>query len=81
MFYLSERFLIGTGAYLDFMHHVVNYDISGVFHVIYPLVYGLYFKQVRQPMVACLKTLAGMNKTNLVAPQEPMDVTSLITIS
>ena len=65
-FYMIGRPLIDSNMYQDFMEYVVIHNMILFVLSLQPLVYGLYFKQVRQPMMRCLKKF---NKVNSVAPQ------------
>ena len=65
-FLILGRFLVGSQVYLEFTEYVMVPNIGFVIRFFQPLVYGLYFKQVREQMMRCLKRL---NKVNSVAPQ------------
>ena len=67
--YLLGRFLVDSQVYHEFMEYVIRPNSGYVFRFLQPLVYGLYFKQVREPMMACLKRFVRKNKVNSVAPQ------------
>jgi len=69
--YLLGRFLIGSQDYQEFVELFVVPNISYVILFLQPLVYGLYFKQVREPMIKYLKRIFRINKMNAVAPQPP----------
>jgi len=64
-----KKFMIDSLAYHQFMYYVIVPNVVFVVRFFHPLVYGLYFKQVRQPMMRCLKRLVKVNKFNSVAPQ------------
>jgi len=69
-FLLLGRFLVDSSqAYLELTEYVMVPNIGFAIRFFQPLVYGLYFKQVREPMVRCLKGLVRMNKVNSVAPK------------
>ncbi|XP_065906142.1 olfactory receptor 8H1-like [Dysidea avara] len=68
-FYLVGRLWITSPTYHDVMEYVIAPNTGLVARFIHPLVYGLYFKQVRKPMIACLKRFVRMSKVNSVAPQ------------
>ena len=72
--YLLGRYLIGSQVYQDLMELVVVPNIPYVVLLLQPLVYGLYFKQVREPMVKYLNRILRINKMNTVAPQPPRTV-------
>jgi len=69
--YLLGRFLIGSQGYQDLMELVVAPNMPYLVLLLQPLVYGLYFKQVREPMMKHLKRIFRINKMNTVAPQLP----------
>ena len=62
------RFLNSSQRYQDLLNHVIfpNNELVGLFFDV--LVYGLYFKQIRKPMMNYLKRCLKMNKQNSVAP-------------
>ena len=67
--YILGRFLIGSQGYQDLMELVVVPNTAYVIVFFQPLVYGLYFKQVREPMMKHLRRILRINKFNSVAPQ------------
>jgi len=67
--YPIGRWWITSPTYHHFMEYVFVPNIGLVVRFLPPLVYGLYFKQVRKPMIKCLQRFVGMNKVNAVAPQ------------
>ena len=64
--HILGRYYIKSQAYQDIMEYVIVVNIGYIIRFFHPVVYGLYFKQVREPMMACWKRL---NKVNSVAPQ------------
>jgi len=69
LFYLMGRFLIASKGYQDVMELVIAPNSSYVVLILQPLVYGLYFKQVREPMMKHLRRILRIDKINSVAPQ------------
>lgn len=69
LFYLMGRFLIASKGYQDVMELVIASNSSYVVLILQPLVYGLYFKQVREPMMKHLRRILRIDKINSVAPQ------------
>ncbi|XP_065915680.1 rhodopsin, GQ-coupled-like [Dysidea avara] len=63
------RLLIDSQIYQDLMDYVVSPNMELVLQFYSVLVYGLYFKQVREPMMKRLRRLLRINKFNSVAPQ------------
>ena len=53
----------------EFLQYVIIANSPYLVHLVNPITYGLYFRQVREPMMKCLKRLTRMNKVNAVAPQ------------
>jgi len=53
----------------EFVQHIIVNNSLYLIHLLNPITYGLYFRQVREPMMKCLKRLTRMNKVNVVAPQ------------
>ena len=64
--YIVGGLWITSPAYHDLMKYVIAPNIGFVSRLFHPLVYGLYFKQVREPMMNCLKRFWRVNS---VAPQ------------
>ena len=64
-------FLFGSVLidYQEFLQYVIMANSPYLVHLVNPITYGLYFRQVREPMMKCLKRLTRMNKVNAVAPQ------------
>ncbi|XP_065888436.1 rhodopsin, GQ-coupled-like [Dysidea avara] len=63
------RLLITSQGYQDFLNYIFfpnNPLVTQFFDV---LVYGMYFKQVREPMMRNVKRCLKMNKFNSVAPK------------
>ena len=63
------RLFIDSQVYQDVMNYVISPNIELVLQFYAVLVYGLYFKQVREPMIKCLRRFLRINKINTVAPQ------------
>ena len=55
--------------YPQFLHYIIIGNSTNLVHLMNPIIYGLYFKQVREPMMKYLKRFTRMNKANAVAPQ------------
>ena len=66
-FHVLGRYFIDSQDYHKFMNYVIFYNMDYVLQFYTLLVYGLYFKQVREPMMKHLKRWLGIN--NSVAPQ------------
>jgi len=61
--------VLDTAAYVDeMMDYVVNRNVSYLVILLHPFVYGLYYKQVREPMMKVPKRIFCRNKFNSVAP-------------
>ena len=68
LYYIGEA-LIGSQAYQEIMQYMVAPNSIYLVLFLHPLVYGLYFKQVREPMMKHLRGVLGIHKVNSVAPQ------------
>ena len=68
---LPMAFLQSSAFYEDIMQYVVGPNISFFSLLFHPFVYGLYFKQVREPMMGLLKMITRLCrcKSTAVAPQ------------
>jgi len=68
---LMVSFFVGRvfEEYKPFLQYVVVANSLYLVHLLNPITYGLYFEQVREPMMKCLKRLTRINKSNAVAPQ------------
>ena len=64
---------IPSPFYRDVVVLIVNHNALFAIPLLHPLVYGLYFKQIRQPMMKRMKALPCWSKFNTtpVAPQMP----------
>jgi len=69
LLYILGRNFIASQVYHYIIDLVITRNITYVVRFFHPLVYGLYFKQVRVPMMRHLKRCMKMNKVNSVAPQ------------
>ena len=76
--FMSLLFVIGVVAipspfYHDVMECIAYPNAFYVISLLHPFVYGLYFKQIRQPMMKRMKTMFYWSKFNTatVAPQMP----------
>jgi len=67
--YMIRRLIVDFKLYHDFMENVVFHKVNLFVLFFQPLIYGLYFKQVRQSMMKQLKRFLNMNKFNSIAPQ------------
>jgi len=64
------RLLIDSQAYQDLMNYVITPNVELVSQFYSVLVYGLYFKQVREPMMKRLRRFFCIKKFNSIAPQQ-----------
>ena len=55
--------------YQELVEYIIIPNGGYLIHLFNPLVYGLYFRQVRDPMMKHLRRFMRMNKVNAVAPQ------------
>ena len=71
LLFFPTVFLESGTLYKEVMRHVVGSNIGFTSLLFHPLVYGLYFKQVREPMMRLLKriTCPCKCKSAAVAPQ------------
>jgi len=63
------RFIVNSEIYQELMEYVMAPNIGFTIRIFHPLEYGMYFKQVREPMMKCLKRFVELNKFNSVAPK------------
>ena len=63
------RFFVESEVYQDIADYVISMNIGFVIRIFHPLVYGMHFKQIREPMGRWLRRCVKMNKVNSVAPQ------------
>ena len=69
--YLLGRLLIDSKIYHDVWELVISRNVIYVARFFHPLVYGVFFKQVRKPMMRCWRKFWKMKQVNTVAPQQP----------
>ena len=55
--------------YQELVEYIIIPNGGYLIHLFNPLVYGLYFRQVRDPMMKHLRRFMRMNKINEIAPQ------------
>ena len=67
--YMTGKLLIDSNLYRQLMEYIATQSFILLVLFLQPLVYGLYFTQVREPMMKCLKRSVKMNKLNSIAPQ------------
>jgi len=70
LLYVPTAFLESSTVYKKVLRHVLAPNMGYVSFLLYPLVYGLYFKQIRKPMINLLKriTCPCKCKSAAVAP-------------
>ena len=66
-FHVLGRYFIDSQGYHELMNYVIFYNMGYVLQFYTLIVYALYFKQVREPMIKHLKRWLRIN--NSVAPQ------------
>ena len=69
LMYFPAIALGSPAVYENFLRYGVTPNISYLTIFLHPFVYGLYYKQVREPMMKVLKRVTCRNKFNSVAPQ------------
>ena len=69
LFYFPTIVLGAPPVLENFLRYVVTPNVSYLMIFLHPFVYGLYYKQVRKPMMKALKRVACRKKFNSVAPQ------------
>jgi len=68
-FYFIGQALIESQAFQEVIEYIIAPNNTYLVLLLHPLVYGLYFKQVREPMTNWLRGVLGMHKVNSIAPQ------------
>ena len=69
LIYFPAIALDSPAVYENFVKYVVTPNVGYLIYLLHPFVYGLYYKQVREPMMKVLKRLTCRKKFNSVAPQ------------
>ncbi|XP_065920508.1 olfactory receptor 7C2-like [Dysidea avara] len=71
LLYVPARLLETATTYEDVMKYVIGPNIGYMVTLLHPFVYGLYYKQVRDPMMKILKRLLCRDKfaSAVVAPK------------
>ena len=72
LLYIPARLLENATTYENIMKYVIGPNIGYIILFLHPFVYGLYYKQVRDPMIASLKKTLCWDKfgSAVVAPQQ-----------
>ena len=75
--FIPTVFLESPAVYEEFMQYVVTRNIILISLLLHPFVYGLYFKQVRKPMMRLLKRITRLCKCKsaAVAPESQRRIT------
>jgi len=68
--YVVEAIAIDSQVFLDYLDLIILANSGYLIYFTDALAYGLYFKQVREPIMNCLKRFMRLNKVNSVAPQQ-----------
>ena len=69
LLYFPIILLDASAFYVNLVRYVVDPNVGYLMFLFHPFVYGLYYKQVREPMMKVLKRATCRNKFNSVAPQ------------
>ena len=71
LLYIPTIFLESPEVYLQIVQYVVGSNVGFLSLLLHPFVYGLYFKQVREPMMRLLKRITRLCKCKsaAVAPE------------
>ena len=71
LLYIPVVFLESPTVYEEFIFYVVTRNLGYLLLLFHPFVYGLYFKQIREPMMRLLKRITSLCKCNsaAVAPE------------
>ena len=67
LLYIPTILLDSPAVYEQVMRYVVGPNIGFISLLFYPLVYGLYFKQIREPMMRLLKSITSLCKCKSAA--------------
>jgi len=68
LFFSALNTIGGLLTNQKFVEYVIIGNMGYLIQFFNPLIYGLYFRQVREPMMKHLKQFLGINKSNRVAP-------------
>ena len=55
--YISSKFYVNSLVYNDIIDYIINPNIPYIIFLPHPFAYGLYFKQIRKPMMKFLKSM------------------------
>ena len=69
LLYTLGRVFIASQVYHYINDLVITRNVTYLVRFFHPLVYGLYFKEIRKPMIRYLKRCIKMKKVNSVAPR------------
>ena len=66
IFYMLGRIFL---EYQDLLQYALITNCQYLVHLVNPIAYGLYFTEVREPMMKCLRRVMKIDRFNSVAPQ------------
>ena len=71
LLFVPVVFLESPKVYIDFIYYVATHNLLYLSLLFHPFVYGLYFKQIREPMMRLLKRITRICKCKsaTVAPE------------
>jgi len=69
LLYFPVIALDSPAVYENFVRYGVTPNVGYLIYLLHPFVYGLYYKQVREPMMKVLKRVTCRKKFNSVVPQ------------
>jgi len=65
IFYMLGRIFL---EYLDLLQYALITNCQYLVHFVNPIAYGLYFTEVCEPMMKCLRRVMKIDRFNSVAP-------------
>ena len=65
------NFLIELTLYQSIMNYIIGPNVGYAIVLPHPFVYGLYFKEIRDPLIKMLKRFLPTYNSAVVAPHQP----------
>ena len=67
----AKTLRVENESYQTFLKHILVYNLGVLSSIVHPVVYGLYFRDIRRPLCNKVKRIVQSCKFNAIAPNQP----------